>query len=126
MPAGSGVDPPLGLLVSKLLGALAASEKFVVQVREECVRSDTCSCCRLRLAKQPPSIGQWRESPATHIQESTSYLLTVLPAHLLIMLPACPCPPLAQLNPISPPSTLSSLYGGGYRTLQREFKLLPA
>lgn len=36
VPAGSGGDPPLGLLVSKLLGALAASEKFVVQVRGCC------------------------------------------------------------------------------------------
>lgn len=32
MPPGSGSDPPLGLLVSKLLAALAASEKFVVQL----------------------------------------------------------------------------------------------
>ena len=29
---GSGADPPLGLLVGKLLGALAASEKFAVQL----------------------------------------------------------------------------------------------
>jgi hypothetical protein len=32
LPSGSGSDPPLGLLVGKLLGALAASEKFVVQL----------------------------------------------------------------------------------------------
>ncbi|KAL4436702.1 hypothetical protein ABPG75_003841 [Micractinium tetrahymenae] len=32
LPEGSGGDPPLRLLVSKLLGALAASEKFVVQL----------------------------------------------------------------------------------------------
>lgn len=32
MPPGSGGDPPLGALVSKLLGALAASEKFAVQL----------------------------------------------------------------------------------------------
>jgi hypothetical protein len=29
---GSGADPPLGLLVGKLLGALASSEKFAVQL----------------------------------------------------------------------------------------------
>ena len=59
MPTGSGSEPPLGVLVNKLLGALAASEKFVV-----------------------------------------------------------------QLNPISPPSTMGSIYGGYYRSsLQRELLL---
>jgi hypothetical protein len=32
MPPGSGAEPPLGLLVAKLLGVLAATEKFVVQL----------------------------------------------------------------------------------------------
>ncbi|EFN52034.1 hypothetical protein CHLNCDRAFT_54617, partial [Chlorella variabilis] len=32
VPPGSGSEPPLGLLVGKLLGALAASEKFAVQL----------------------------------------------------------------------------------------------